>query len=119
MAFQWGNTTEIIFSCWPGPRSWAFVFWLSLLVEWISHARLVRPGISNVAAGLMRTAMYTVRIVAAYMVMLAVMSFDVSALIAAVAGHAGGFLLFGSWGFRKKLHGMDYQDPSDSPPLNS
>ncbi|KAF8010787.1 LOW QUALITY PROTEIN: hypothetical protein BT93_J1435 [Corymbia citriodora subsp. variegata] len=112
MAFQWGNTAEIIFSGWLGPSSWAY---LSVLVEWISHARILRPGIDNGAASFVQTVMYSARIGAAYMVMLAVMSFDVGVLIAAVVGHAGGFLLFGTRGFRNKSQMMDYQDPSDSP----
>ncbi|KAF8010791.1 hypothetical protein BT93_J1439 [Corymbia citriodora subsp. variegata] len=114
MAFHWGNTAEVIFSGWLGPSSWAYVFCLSVLVEWISHARIPRPGIDNGAASFLQTVMYSVRIGAAYMVMLAVTSFDVGVLIAAVVGHAGGFLLFGTRGFKNKSQAMDNQDPSDS-----
>ncbi|KAI6671044.1 hypothetical protein NL676_005929 [Syzygium grande] len=85
-----------MFCCWHSPSSGALVFWLSVLVEWISHARIVRPSINNVVASLMRTVMYAVHIAVAYMAMLAIMSFNAGVLIAAVAGHAGGFLLFGS-----------------------
>ncbi|XP_030447471.1 copper transporter 1-like [Syzygium oleosum] len=113
MAFYWGKSSDAMFSCWHSPSSGALVFWLSVLVEWISHARIVRPGINNVVASLMRTVMYAVHITVAYVVMLAVMSFNASVLIAAVAGHAGGFLLFGSRAFRSKSRAMVHQEPSD------
>ncbi|KAI6671041.1 hypothetical protein NL676_005926 [Syzygium grande] len=113
MAFYWGKSTDTTCSGWRGPSSWALAFWLSVLVEWMSHAMFLRPGVNNFAAGLTRMAMYAVRIAVTYMVMLAVVSFDASVLIATIAGHAGGFLLFSCQAFRNKSRVMDYQEPSD------
>ncbi|KAI6671051.1 hypothetical protein NL676_005936 [Syzygium grande] len=81
MAFPWVKSTEIIFSGWPVPSSWAFVFWFSVLVEWISLTKLVRHGTNIVSSSLMRTIMYVVPLTVAYMAMLAVMSLDIDVLI--------------------------------------
>ncbi|KAI6671048.1 hypothetical protein NL676_005933 [Syzygium grande] len=85
---------------------------LSFLVEWILHAKLVRPSINILVSIHMRTMMYAVRIAVAYMVMLAVLSLDV------FVGHVAGFSFFGSQAFRNKSQVMDHQEPSDLPPLN-
>ncbi|EEF36401.1 copper transporter, putative [Ricinus communis] len=58
--------------------------------------RLMKLGINNVVAVLQKTAMYAIRVALAFLVMLAVMSFDISVLIAALAGYSIGFLIFGS-----------------------
>ncbi|URD86073.1 Copper transporter [Musa troglodytarum] len=95
MTFFWGKNSEILFSGWPGTRGGMYalalllVFALSFLVEWLNHCRLIRPGLA-------RTALHAARVGLAYLVMLAVMSFNGGVLIAAVVGHAVGFLLFGS-----------------------
>ncbi|CAD5192973.1 copper transporter 6-like [Musa acuminata AAA Group] len=107
MTFFWGKNSEILFSGWPGTRGGMYalalllVFALSFLVEWLNHCRLIRPGTGHVAAGLARTTLHAARVGLAYLVMLAVMSFNGGVLIAAVVGHAVGFLLFGSSVFRK------------------
>lgn len=55
-----------------------------------------KPGAANsVWAGLTLTVVHALRVGLAYMVMLAVMSFNVGVLLAAVFGHALGFLFFG------------------------
>ncbi|KAL6974994.1 hypothetical protein U1Q18_041762 [Sarracenia purpurea var. burkii] len=95
-----------------------WVFLLSMLVECLSHTRLISSaGFNDVAAGLLQTLMYGARIGVAYLVMLAVMSFNVGALIAAVAGYSVGFLVFGSRVFRKPETAM-YGKPTDLPPLS-
>ncbi|KAA8543809.1 hypothetical protein F0562_022014 [Nyssa sinensis] len=90
------------------------VFVLSMLVEWLSHVRLIHTSKSNVNAGLLQTLMYGIRMGLAYLVMLAVMSFNLGILLAAVAGYSVGFLIFGSRVFDKS----PYENPSDLPPLN-
>ncbi|KAK4791066.1 hypothetical protein SAY86_031479 [Trapa natans] len=125
MVFSWAKgDTEFFFLDWSGgygllsySLSLRLVFLLSTFVEWLSHARLVKPGVKNVTAGILQVAMYAVRTAAAYLAMLAVMSFDGGVLLSAVCGHSLGFLIFGSQMFGKyKVE--EYQDQSDLPPLN-
>ncbi|XP_018805486.1 copper transporter 1-like [Juglans regia] len=125
MSFYWGHKAEVLFSGWPGtssvmyPLALAFVFVLAVLVEWLSHCNIIKPGTNNLAVGLMQTAMYTVRSGLDYMVMLAVMSFNGGVFLAVVGGRAVGFLVFGSRAFRKtsgSASGSDHA-PSDLPPM--
>lgn len=107
MTFFWGKNAEILFSEWPGTSAGMyalaliFVFVLSVLVEWLSHCRLIKPGSPELAAGLIQTMLHAMRVGLAYMVMLAVMSFNAGVFLVAVAGHTVGFLLFGSRVFKK------------------
>ncbi|KAK9168279.1 hypothetical protein Syun_000419 [Stephania yunnanensis] len=102
MTLYWGKSALVLFQGWPGNRagmyvlSLVLVFALAVLVEFISHSRLVKSGSSHVAAGLVRTALHTVRMGLAYLLMLALMSFNGGVFIAGVAGHGIGFLVFGS-----------------------
>ncbi|URE46036.1 Ctr copper transporter family [Musa troglodytarum] len=73
MTFFWGENVEILFSGWPGDRGFGIV--------------------SRRRCGGMAAVLHAVRMGLAYLVMLAVMSFNGGVLGAAVAGHALGFLL--------------------------
>ncbi|XP_073145942.1 copper transporter 6-like [Henckelia pumila] len=104
MTFFWGKNAEILFDGWPGYDrlgmyilALAVVFLLALFVEWLSHCRILREssGHGGAAAGLVQTAVHALRIGLAYLVMLAVMSFNGGVFLVAVAGHALGFFLFG------------------------
>ncbi|CAK7331388.1 unnamed protein product [Dovyalis caffra] len=124
MTFFWGKSAEILFSGWPGSSdkrpymyfvALLFVFVLSILVEWLSHCQLIKPGSNHVAAGLVQTLLHALRVGLAYMLMLAVMSFNGGVFLVAVAGHTLGFLFFGSRVFKKT------QIPpktSDLPPIS-
>ncbi|KGN66186.2 hypothetical protein Csa_019561 [Cucumis sativus] len=107
MTFFWGTNAEILFHRWPGERSGMyalaliFIFVLAFLVEWLTHCRLIKEDSSRAAAGLIRTLMHTVRVGLAYLVMLAVMSFNVGVLLVAIGGHCLGFFLFGSKFFKR------------------
>ncbi|KAK9123816.1 hypothetical protein Sjap_013418 [Stephania japonica] len=102
MSFFWGKACEVLFSGWPGSKTsmyvvaLVFVFVLALLVEFLSHTRLSKGGSTYVASGLLHTFVHTIRVGLAYLVMLALMSFNGGVFIAAIAGHAVGFLIFGS-----------------------
>ncbi|KAA8549331.1 hypothetical protein F0562_001015 [Nyssa sinensis] len=102
MTFFWGKNALILFTGWPGTSSGMyalalmFVFVMAVLVEWLSHCNLIRNGSNHVAAGLIQTLMYAVRVGLAYLMMLALMSFNGGVFLVAVAGHALGFLFFGT-----------------------
>lgn len=108
MTFFWGKDAEILFSGWPGYHNLGmyllalvFVFFLAVLVEWLSHCNRIKDGTHHVAAGIIQTAVYTLRIGLAYLVMLALMSYNAGVFLVAIAGHALGFLVFGSRVFKK------------------
>ena len=98
--FFWGHVTEVLFPGWPGTNSamyglsLVFVFALAFIVECITHSEFVRPGSVDLTASLLRTAVHTVRSGLAYMVMLAVISFNGGVFIAALCGHTVGFFIF-------------------------
>ncbi|CAM0883482.1 unnamed protein product [Alopecurus aequalis] len=101
MTFYWGKNSEILFNGWPGSRGGMYAlalvatFALAVLVEFLGSFRGLDSYISTrgrrAAAG---AAVHAVRVAGAYVLMLALMSFNVGVLLAAVAGHAAGFLLF-------------------------
>ena len=94
------------------------VFAMSILVEWLSHTRLINSDKNNnVVAGLMQSGLYSIRIALAYLVMLKVMSFDAGVFVAAVGGYSLGFLIFGSLVFDESGT-APYHKPADLPPLN-
>lgn len=111
MTFVWGRNSE---SLEMYVLNLVSVFVLSLLVEWLSHTRFVSSEMDNVVAGFVQTTLYGARILMAYLVMLAVMSFNVGVLLVAVAGYTVGFLVFGSRVFDRS----EYHKASDLPPLN-
>lgn len=72
----------------------SFVFVLSTMVELLYTA-------NQLVAGMVQTEIRAVRMGLAYIVMLAVMSFNVGVLLAAIVGHALGFMVFRSRAFRR------------------
>lgn len=101
MTFFWGVNSEILFEMWPGTSRGHYAlalivcFFMTLLLEWVSYLRITRPGWSHGAISATRTAMYTFRIGLAYLVMLAIMSFNGGVFIVILAAHSLGFALFG------------------------
>lgn len=124
MTFFWGKSTEILFSGWPGQSPMMYVvalllvFVMAMLVEWISNTKFIKSINNKLVAVLLQTAMYGLRIGLAYLVMLAVMSFNVAVLLVAIAGYTTGFLLFGRRLFRDSSDIMSYEKHSDLPPFN-
>ncbi|KZV47457.1 copper transporter 6-like [Dorcoceras hygrometricum] len=126
MTFFWGRDSEILFDGWPGygrPGMYilalAVVFLLAIFVEWLSHCNIVRKPArqGRAAAGLLQTIMYGVRIGLAYLVMLAVMSFNAGVFLAAIAGHVLGFFFIGSLAFEKPAP-PDSTKTTDLPPMS-
>ncbi|OVA17743.1 Ctr copper transporter [Macleaya cordata] len=102
MTFYWGKASEILFKGWPGTQTGMYilalivVFALAMLVEWLSYLEFIKYGWHRVTVGLVQTFKHGIRVGLLYLVMLAVMTFNVGVFIAAVAGHTVGFLFFGS-----------------------
>ncbi|KMT05155.1 hypothetical protein BVRB_7g173030 [Beta vulgaris subsp. vulgaris] len=121
MTFYWGKDALVLFNGWPGTHismyilSLIFVFVLAFLVEWLSRSRIVKSRRNDVVSGLMLTLLHALRMGLAYLVMLAVMSFNGGIFLVAVAGHAIGFFIFGSRVFESGRKGSE--DP-DLPPMS-
>ncbi|KAL4558190.1 hypothetical protein LXL04_036388 [Taraxacum kok-saghyz] len=101
MTFYWGKDALILFTGWPGPDNLGmyalaliFVFFLALIVEWLAYCNLVQMKSDDVSSGLAQTLVYGLRVGFAFMVMLALMSFNVGVFLVAVLGHAVGFFFF-------------------------
>jgi solute carrier family 31 (copper transporter), member 1 len=120
MTFYSGWKSEILFTGWPGARrgmyalALAVVFVLALVLELLASRALESRLPSwrrRVAAGTTRTALYAVRIGVAYLLMLALMSFNVGVFVVAVAGHAAGFLAFRAAGKAQVEDGCKEEPP--------
>ncbi|XP_020590333.1 copper transporter 6-like [Phalaenopsis equestris] len=118
MTFFWGDRVQILFSGWPGDRGFG-VYLLALFLVAIAAAaveclstlsrRHAQPPTASAGArasiGLALTVLHTLQMGLLYLVMLAVMSFNVGVLIAAVLGHAVGYFIAGSGTFNWAGHG--------------
>lgn len=109
LSFYWGRDTLFLFPNWPGNSrgmyglGLIFVFALAILVEFFSNLKLVKPGSNRAAAVFFQAGIQAVRAGFAYMVMLAVMSYNGGVFIAAILGHAVGYVIFGSPIFKKDM----------------
>ncbi|XP_010046506.1 copper transporter 4-like [Eucalyptus grandis] len=110
MHMSWGHDTVFLTDRWPGndPAMFSlaiiFVFCLAFLIMFLLRFEYTKPGTTKVGACLFKTELYTVRLVVSYMVMLAVVSYNGGIFLAAVSGHAVGFLIFRSRLFGKWDH---------------
>lgn len=99
MSFYWGKQATVLFSGWPNNSvgmyilALFFVFFLAITTEILSNQPLVKRGTSPLKGGLILASVHFFRTGLAYLVMLAVMSFNVGIFIAAVAGHTLGFFI--------------------------
>ncbi|XP_004240384.2 copper transporter 6-like [Solanum lycopersicum] len=123
MTFFWGKNTEILFSGWPGYDNLGMyilalvvVFFMAIFVEFLSHSNYINKSNvdDDVTCGFLQTILYGLRIGLAYVVMLAVMSFNGGVFLVAIVGHSLGFMVFGSRVFKKSSSGKNL----DLPPMS-
>ncbi|KAK1311557.1 Copper transporter 1 [Acorus calamus] len=91
MTFFWGKNGYILFDMYA--LALVAVFVASVAVERLGSARVDSD---RAGARVARTVVHAGRVGLAYLVMLAVMSFNVGVFVAALAGHAFGFMVFSS-----------------------
>ncbi|XP_052173998.1 copper transporter 6-like [Diospyros lotus] len=103
MSFYWGKDAIVLFQGWPKHSlsmyllALFFVFFLSLASELLAAFQATKRWRSPVAGGLTQAAAHALRTALGYLVMLAVMSFNLGIFIVAVTGHAVGFFIFKFW----------------------
>lgn len=106
-SLYWGDDAQVLFTGWPGTNSAMYalavilVFFLAVIVEWLTYLNFMKQDAGNVATAVMQTVIYAVRTGLSYMVTLSVMSFNGGIFLAAVGGHAVGFVLFRARAKRK------------------
>ena len=99
MSFYWGKDAIVLFPGWPNQSvgmyilAILFVFFLAMASEVVSNQPFIKRGNNPIMGGLTKATFYLIRISFLYLVMLAVMSFNVGIFIAAVAGHTLGFFI--------------------------
>ncbi|CAN6471523.1 unnamed protein product [Victoria cruziana] len=102
MALYWGKDVWVLFADWPGFSlgqyivSLIVIFIGAVLVEWLSFRKVKGIEGRPILTGFLKAVVYGVRVFFAYMVMLAVMSFNLGILFAAVLGHTVGLWVFGT-----------------------
>lgn len=99
MSFYWGRKATVLFSGWPNNNlgmyilAILFVFFLAMAAEVLSNQPPIKRGTNPLVGGLIQSSVHFFRIVFIYLLMLAVMSFNVGIFIAAVLGHTFGFFV--------------------------
>jgi copper transporter 1 len=99
MSLYWGKDAIVLFSGWPNQSvsmyflAILFVFFLGMVIEILPNKPTIKQGTNHIRGGLIQATIFFFRISFHYLVMLAVMSFNIGIFIAAVAGHTLGFLV--------------------------
>lgn len=99
MSFYWGRKATVLFSGWPNNNlgmyilALLFVFFLAMAAEVLSNQPPIKRGTNPLLGGLIQSSVHFFRIVFVYLLMLAVMSFNVGIFIAVVVGHTLGFFI--------------------------
>lgn len=113
MTFFWGKDALILFPSWPG-NAGIGMYLLSLLVIFslaavaetlMAFSNHISQSGSTASNAFILTAIHTLRMGVLYLVMLAVMSFNVGVLLATLVGHAVGFFLGRSGFFLRQGNG--------------
>ncbi|KEH30232.1 putative Ctr copper transporter [Medicago truncatula] len=98
MTFFWGKDSLILFNNWPAGNTSKYVmalfmiFIASMLMELLSYTPF-KPGSNRMVAGLVQTLLHVLRVGLAYLIMLALMSFNGGVFLVVVLGHALGFFV--------------------------
>ncbi|KAF7805414.1 copper transporter 6-like [Senna tora] len=124
MTFFWGTKVEILFHGWPADSTAMYalalfvIFVMAFLVECLSQSRFLinKAGSNHFLAALVQTATHAIRVGLAYLLMLALMSFNAGVFLVAVAGHAFGFFCFASSAFHKQEYQKGFNNLA--PPLS-
>ncbi|CAN0926457.1 Copper transporter 6 [Linum grandiflorum] len=99
-SFFWGKDVIVLFSGWPNHSlpmyilACLFVFFMAAAAEFLSIAQSVKSEAkSPVVGAAVQACFYAVKMALSYMVMLAVMSFNLGVFISAVLGHSLGLFV--------------------------
>ncbi|KAI3772632.1 hypothetical protein L6452_03822 [Arctium lappa] len=96
MTFFWSKDVVMLFNGWPNGQlgmyilALAFVFFLTVIVEFLSIFPVIKPGSSPFVGGLIHALFYGFRMALVYLIMLCVMSYNVGVFVFVVAGHVIG-----------------------------
>ncbi|XP_050212964.1 copper transporter 6-like [Mercurialis annua] len=102
MSFYWGKNAIILFPDWPNHSlgmyilAFFFVLFLALGIELFAGFLAANSKLSSsnpTVVAFVQATVYAVKMGFAYLVMVAVMSFNLGIFIAAVVGHAIGFFI--------------------------
>ncbi|XP_057982388.1 copper transporter 6-like [Malania oleifera] len=99
MGFFWGNEAIVLYPGWPGENvgmyalALVFIFLLSAAVEVLSVPPATKPHAEPAVEALAQAGVYAVRTALAYLVVLAIMSFNLGVFFVALAGHTLGFFI--------------------------
>lgn len=118
MNLYWGTDSIILFSGWPNHSlgmyhlALFFVFFLAMVTEVMPNKPTIKRGTSPIKGGLILAAIYFIRISIIYLVMLAVMSFNLGIFIAAVVGHTLGFFISKYYAIKSVANREENQESS-------
>ncbi|KAJ0759218.1 putative Ctr copper transporter [Helianthus annuus] len=93
MAFFWSKDVVMLFNGWPKGElgmyilALAIVFFLAVMVEFLSGFPAVKPESNPIIGGLKHALLYGLRMALLYLLMLCVMSYNVGVFVFVVAGH--------------------------------
>ncbi|KAK9055498.1 hypothetical protein SSX86_026581 [Deinandra increscens subsp. villosa] len=99
MTFFWSKHVVMLFNGWPNGElgmyilALAIVFFLAVMVEFLSVLPSAKPGSCPVIGGLVHALFYGLRMALVYLLMLCVMSYNVGVFVFVVAGHGIGCFL--------------------------
>nr|XP_043638529.1 copper transporter 2-like [Erigeron canadensis] len=99
MTFFWGSNVVMLFNDWPNGKlgmyilALVLVFLVAVAIQFLSEFQPIKTGASPFVGALAQALFYGLRMALAYLVMLAVMSYNLGVFIFAVLGHTVGFFL--------------------------
>ncbi|KAI3801333.1 hypothetical protein L1987_29437 [Smallanthus sonchifolius] len=99
MTFFWSKDVVMLFNGWPNGElgmyilALAVVFFLAIMVEFLSVIPAVKPESNPIIGGLIHALFYGFRIAVVYLLMLCVMSYNVGVFVFVLAGHVIGCFL--------------------------